>query len=135
MVEEESPASLHERLEGGDDVQVVDIRSEREYEQGHVPGAVNVPMSRFASEIERHDWGDDVVVACPIGESSIQAARLLQSYEGVPDDARVASLEGGYRGWEYDLETGSGSDSADSESQADDDTDTSTAETDVDAPF
>ncbi|PSQ23006.1 rhodanese-like domain-containing protein [Halobacteriales archaeon QS_8_65_32] len=125
MVDEESTESLHERLEAGEEVQVVDIRSEREYEEGHVPGAVNVPMSRFASEIERHEWGEDVVVACPIGESSVQAARLLGSYEGVPDDARVASLEGGYRAWEYDLETGSGDNS---ESDAG-------AEPDVDAPF
>ena len=128
MVEEEPPESLYERIEAGDDVQVVDIRSEREYTQGHVPGALNVPMSRFASEIERHDWGDDVVVACPIGKSSIQAARLLGSYEGVPDDARVASLKGGYRDWEYDLET-----SSDADTGAD--TDAGTEGRGADAPF
>lgn len=134
MVDEESPESLHERIEAGDEVQVVDIRSEREYAQGHVPGALNVPMGRFASEIEDHDWGEDIVVACPIGESSIQAARLLGSYEGVPDEARVASLEGGYRAWEYDLETDSGTDT-----DGTDGTDTggerSVEEHDADAPF
>lgn len=128
MVEEESPESLHERIEAGDDVQVVDIRSEREYAQGHVPGALHVPMSRFASEIEDHDWGEDIVVACPIGESSIQAARLLGSYEGVPDEARVASLEGGYRAWEHDLETGSDTDTGS-------DTGSGVEERDADAPF
>ena len=128
MVEEESPESLHERIEAGDDVQVIDIRSEREYAQGHVPGALNVPMSRFASEIERHDWGGDIVVACPIGKSSIQAARLLGSYEGVPDEARVASLEGGYHAWEYDLEPGSNADTGT-------DTDAGTEDRGADAPF
>lgn len=127
MVEEVSPDTLHERIEAGEDVQVIDIRPEREYEQGHVPGALNLPMSRFASEIERHDWGENVVVACPIGESSVQAARLLQSYEGVPDEATVASLEGGYRDWEYDLETGSNA-----ERNGEGET---VEESDVDAPF
>lgn len=133
MVDEESPESLHDRIEAGEDVQVIDIRSEHEYAEGHVPGALNVPMGRFASEIDEHDWGEDVVVACPIGESSIQAARLLQSYEGVPENARVASLEGGYRAWEYDLETGT-----DPDTDADPNDDVggeNVAESDVDAPF
>jgi rhodanese-related sulfurtransferase len=108
MVEEVSPEALRERLEADEGVQVVDIRPEREYERGHVPGALNLPMDRFATGIEEIEWGEDVVVACPIGESSIQAARLLDSYEGVPETARVASLEGGYRAWEYDVETDSG---------------------------
>lgn len=131
MVEEVSPEALHERMEAGEDVQVVDIRPEHEYERGHVPGALNVPMDRFGSEIERREWGEDVVVACPIGQSSIQAARLLQSYEGVPQDARVASLEGGYRAWEYALETGS-----DSNPRADgDDAGDDAASADTGAPF
>jgi rhodanese-related sulfurtransferase len=130
MVEEVDSETLHERLAAGEDVQVVDIRPEEEYERGHVPGAVNVPMSRFGTEIENHDWGEDVVVACPIGKSSVQAARLLQSYEGVPENASVASLEGGYRGWGYDLETDPDGDTAGTEDDA-----RNVEESDVDAPF
>jgi hypothetical protein len=47
-----------------------------------------------------------VVVACPIGESSIQAARLIGSYEEVEDPDAVRSMAGGYRAWEYPLEEG-----------------------------
>ncbi|SDR20114.1 rhodanese-like domain-containing protein [Natronobacterium texcoconense] len=109
MVEEIPPEELKEKLENGEDVQVVDIRSEPEYERGHVPGAINVPMNELPSRIDEYDWGDEVVVACPIGQSSIQAARLIGSYEDVDADA-VASMAGGYREWEYDLESGSESD-------------------------
>lgn len=104
MVEEISPAALHERLERDDDVQVIDIRPPFAFGQGHIPGAVNVPFDRFAREIDELEWTGDVVVACPQGESSLQAARLLESYEGVPDDARIANLAGGYLAWDYDLE-------------------------------
>ena len=148
MVEEVSPEALHERLEAGDDVQVVDIRPEAEYDRGHVPGALNLPMDRFAAGIEDVEWGEDVVVACPIGKSSVQAARLLGSYEGVADEARVASLDGGYRAWEYDLETGSdanaGTDTdaaagANTEAGAGTDPDVDgpgdAEENDIDAPF
>lgn len=104
MVEEVSPEEVKERIDNGDGVQVVDIRSESEFSRGHIPGAVNIPMNRLPMEIDQHDWDDDVVVACPIGQSSVQAAKLIGSYEGVEDAEAVASMEGGYQAWEYDLE-------------------------------
>ena len=104
MVEEMDPATLRARLADGDPVQVVDIRPTDEFERGHIPGAINVPLTRFAREVDRHEWGRDIVVACPIGESSRQAARLLSAFEGVPDDATISNLSGGYRAWDGDLE-------------------------------
>ena len=106
MVEEMAPAELHGRLADGDDVEVVDIRPERAFEAGHVPGAENVPFHRFARAVAEREWGDAVVVVCPKGESSLQAARLLEAYEGVAEDATVANLTGGYAAWEYELERG-----------------------------
>jgi len=103
MVEEIPPAAVAEQL---DDVQVIDIRREEQFEQGHIPGAVNIPMAELPQRIDDHEWGDNVVVACPIGQSSVQAARLIESYESVEDDASVASMAGGYEEWEHDLETG-----------------------------
>jgi rhodanese-related sulfurtransferase len=119
MVEEISPEAVREKLEDGEDVQVVDIRGPREFEAGHVPGAVNVPMPQLPRTVEDVDWGDDVVVACPIGQSSIQAARLIQSYEGVDDDAAVRSMAGGYDAWEYDLASGEGADLAGADADGD----------------
>ena len=104
MVEDISPDELHERLENGADVQVIDVRLERSFRQGHIPGAENVPFHRFARAVAELDWSTDIVVVCPHGESSLQAARLLESYEGVPDEARVANLVGGYGAWEHELE-------------------------------
>jgi thiosulfate/3-mercaptopyruvate sulfurtransferase len=106
MVDEITAAELKRRLDDGDPVQVVDIRQPEAFEAGHIEGAENIPFHEFARQVERHDWGDDIVVACPIGESSLQAARLLEAYEGVSEDARVANLAGGYQGWEYELEAG-----------------------------
>ncbi|MFB6171120.1 MAG: rhodanese-like domain-containing protein [Haloarculaceae archaeon] len=104
MVEEITAAELHERLAAGEHVQVVDVRPREAYAAGHIPGAENVPFETFGREIDTHEWRDDIVVACPVGRSSRQAARLLEAYEGVPDDARIANLAGGYEAWDYDLE-------------------------------
>lgn len=104
MVEEISPEELKRRLDADEDVQVIDIRSSAAFESGHIPGALNVPMAELPARMDDIPWGDDVVVVCPIGQSSVQAARLIGSYEGV-DAAAVRSMAGGYDAWEWDLES------------------------------
>jgi len=106
MVEERSPEEVKRRIEEGG-TQIVDIRSREEYEEGHIPGAINIPMAELPAKVADVEWGDDIVCACPIGQSSVQAAKLIRSFEGVDDDAAVTSMAGGYEEWEYDLERGS----------------------------
>lgn len=105
MVERMSDAMLQEKLTRGDDVQVIDTRSPDAFAAGHVPGARNLPYADLADRIDDIEWAEEVVLVCQEGKSSVQAGRILESYEGVDDDAVVASLDGGYDEWEYDLET------------------------------
>jgi len=104
MVEELTPEEVNERLKNGDRPQIIDIREPDDFAKGHIPGAVNVPMSELPGRIDEIEWGDDVVVACPIGQSSVQAARLIGSYEEIDDPDSVRSMQGGYDAWEYELE-------------------------------
>lgn len=106
MVDEIEPEELKRRIDEGDSPQIIDIRNAENFAEGHIPGAENVPFPKITQSIEDHNWTDDVVVACPIGQSSEQAARLIESYEGF--DGKVANLKGGYREWEYELEEGEG---------------------------
>lgn len=105
MDEEITSEELHELLEEGADVEIVDIRPEPHFQQGHIPGSRNVPFAQLPRRIEELDGADTVVTVCPLGKSSIQAARLVSSYEGIDDDAQVASLAGGLDDWEYELDS------------------------------
>jgi len=104
MIEEIAPAAVKEKLDD-EDAQIVDIRQPDEFAEGHVPGAINIPMSELPARVGEVDWSDDVTVVCPIGQSSVQAAKLIGSYEGADADA-VKSMKGGYDEWEYELESG-----------------------------
>ena len=95
---------LKAKIDAGDAPQVVDIRMPGEYQRGHIPGAINVPFPEFPQRVDEVDWSEEIVVACPKGESSLQAARMLESYEGVDSEASVLNLEDGYQAWEYELE-------------------------------
>lgn len=105
MVKEVSTDDVKEKIDNDADTQIIDIRDPGDYKSGHIPGAVNIPMAEFPRRVQEHEWGEDIVVACPIGQSSIQAARLLESFEGVDEEASVASMAGGYNDWDYELES------------------------------
>ncbi len=101
-MKEIKPEEVKEKLKD-DKCKIIDIRPENEYKKGHIPGAENIPMSDLTSKIDQHEWsGEEVIVVCPIGQSSRQAGRLIESYEEVKGN--VASMEGGYKEWEWELE-------------------------------
>ncbi|MFB6072857.1 MAG: rhodanese-like domain-containing protein [Halobacterium sp.] len=88
-----------------DGVRVVDIRRRAAFERGHIPGSECIPFQELPQSVDRLDGAERVVTVCPHGESSVQAARLVASYEGLADDARVESLAEGLAGWPGELET------------------------------
>ena len=93
-------------IESDDPPLIVDIRPPEAFARGHIPGSENVPFPRLADRIEDIAAADPdhVVTVCPKGQSSVQAARLIASYEGT-GDARVESMAGGLDEWSGDLVT------------------------------
>ena len=98
-----SADELWELIRGDDPVRIVDIRSPERFRRGHIPGSENIPFAELTAKIETFDGEDRVVTVCPHGQSSVQAARLIASFEGF--GGRVESLETGIDGWPHELET------------------------------
>ncbi|MFC6952079.1 rhodanese-like domain-containing protein [Halorubellus litoreus] len=95
-----------ETLRAADDVDlcIVDIRNPSSYARGHIPGSRNVPLPELTNAVDALPDADRVVTVCPHGKSSVQAARLIASYEGV--DAPVESMAGGLTAYDGELATG-----------------------------
>jgi rhodanese-related sulfurtransferase len=76
---------------------VIDVRSPREFKQGHLPKAknINVMDSNFADKIARLDKDADYYVYCRSGARSKAAAKLMtrNGFES------VTNLVGGISGW------------------------------------
>lgn len=96
-----SPAKLETLLSGEEVPTIVDIRNPAGYRREHIPGSLNIPFGALPREVERVEGEDHVVTVCPHGKASVQAARLITSFEGF--DGRVESLESGITGWEGPL--------------------------------
>lgn len=118
-----SPEEVHELLADDADLRVVDIRDTASYDHAHIESSENVPFQELSTRVEELAGADHIVTVCPHGKASVQAARLISSYEGSAD-TRVESMAGGLEEWResYALV-----------SNADDQADGS--DTDTDAPF
>jgi rhodanese-related sulfurtransferase len=98
---------LRELLNADDsdgDPRIVDIRNPGAFERGHIPGSENIPAPELTGPVEELDGAGHVVTVCPHGKASVQAARLVGSYEAV--DGPVESLHGGLEAWDGPLEAG-----------------------------
>ncbi|OAQ53282.1 hypothetical protein HTG_07330 [Natrinema mahii] len=97
MVEEFAPETVRERIENDDEFDLIDIRDGEDYDEGHLPEAEHLTIDELEDTVVDRDWADDVVVYCYVGQTSVQAARLIEEYG---DADRVASMAGGYDAWE-----------------------------------
>lgn len=57
------PRRLHDRL-GSADLVVLDVRPTEEYQSGHIPGAVSIPVAELADRITELPEDTDIVVYC-----------------------------------------------------------------------
>jgi len=57
---------------------LLDVRSPGEFAGGHLPNALNIPISQLGSRIGEVPAGSKVVVYCQSGVRSRQAVSLLQ---------------------------------------------------------
>lgn len=56
-----APEELHQRLEQGEAITVVDVRSEDRYRLGHVRGALHIPLEELESRMGEIPRGRPVV--------------------------------------------------------------------------
>jgi rhodanese-related sulfurtransferase len=59
-------------------ITVVDVRNAKEFAEGHVPGAINIPVETFAAESGVLDKGKQIIVYCNSGRRSYIAYQKLQ---------------------------------------------------------
>lgn len=79
----------------GDDTVVIDIRTQEEYEMGHIEGAINVPLDDIRALKDEIPQGKKLLVYCVIGLRGYVAARILMQL----GFAEVYNLSGGYKSY------------------------------------
>jgi NADPH-dependent 2,4-dienoyl-CoA reductase/sulfur reductase-like enzyme/rhodanese-related sulfurtransferase len=91
-----TPAELRAALETSTPPMVVDVRSAAEFDDGHIPGSINIPLPELRARLGELPTDRPVVTYCAVGQRGYFAERVLQQ-EGV---TAVRNLTGGFVSWQ-----------------------------------
>lgn len=82
-------------------VQLVDVRTVKEYSEGHIPGAMNIDVnaSDFEEKIKVLDKKENVAIYCRSGRRSKLAANKLTAA-----GFKVIELNTGFLSWDGEVE-------------------------------
>jgi rhodanese-related sulfurtransferase/rubrerythrin len=90
---DEAKEMLAEKRE--DDVALVDVREPAEYEKGHIPGAILIPLSHIMDKLKELDPLKTTITYCAKGPRSKSAALFMEEH----GFRQVFSLNGGVAAW------------------------------------
>jgi rhodanese-related sulfurtransferase len=82
------------------DAYILDVRSAHEFEQGHLPGAFNMPDDLLQDQLESLPKDQALLVYCQKGIRSEKVCRMLAN-QGFDT---VHMLDGGLDAWDGELE-------------------------------
>lgn len=91
---------LAEKKEG--EFTLIDVREPEEYKEGHLPGALLMPLSDLLDRMNELDPSNPVITYCRMGNRSKSAAALMKG-QGF---SRAYSIEGGITAWNGLVATG-----------------------------
>lgn len=79
--------------------QIIDVRTESEYQSGHIRGSVNVPLQELQQNFSKINREKPVITCCASGMRSASAKSLLQAsgYQEVYNG-------GGWMGLQHEIE-------------------------------
>lgn len=90
------PAQLQSRLDGGEQIVVIDVREPEEFAQGKVPGAYTIPRGVLEGQVDgRLPRESTVVIYCAGGARSALACKSLAEM----GFSKVENLQGGFSNW------------------------------------
>lgn len=79
-----------------DDVVLIDVREQWEYDEAHIPGVTLVPLGELANRVNEIPRDKTVVLTCRSGNRSGQALQFLQQ-QGFN---QVHNMAGGILAWQ-----------------------------------
>ncbi len=96
-----TPTELSQKIAGGADVVLIDVREPHEWSAGHLEGATHIPMNQVPQRLAEIPQERDVVMICRSGGRSAHVQEHLLQNAGY---TRVKNLVGGMQRWAREVD-------------------------------
>ena len=92
---------LKQRLESGDQLQIVDVREPDEYAIARLPGSKHIPLGQVVGRMSEIDPDMETVVHCKMGGRS---AKAIEALKRAGFAGRLINLKGGITAWSNEVD-------------------------------
>lgn len=100
-MQEISATELKNRIDAGEDIQLIDVRQPDEYAFAKIPGAKLIPLGAIIQRMGEIDETRETVIHCKMGGRSARAIEALQraGFKG-----NLSNLKGGITAWSDEVD-------------------------------
>ena len=100
-MQEITATELKQRLDNGDDIQIIDVREPAEVAVARIPNSTHIPLGQVLNRMSEIDPARETVVHCKMGGRSAKAIEALTraGFEG-----KLSNLKGGITAWSNDVD-------------------------------
>lgn len=95
MVKSMDVQELHEQLKTDNNLLIVDVREQAEWDEVRIPGAILLPLSELEARFAELPKDKALILQCRSGRRSLTAGHFLAE-QGYTD---LTNLEGGILAW------------------------------------
>lgn len=92
---------LKQKLDSGEDVQIVDVREPNEVAIARIPNSIHIPLAQVINRMSEIDPNRETVVHCKMGGRS---ARAIQALKQAGFTGKLANLKGGITAWSNEVD-------------------------------
>ena len=92
---------LKQRLDSGEQVQIIDVREPNEYAIARIPNSKHIPLGQVVSRMSEIDPDMDTVVHCKMGGRS---AKAIEALRRAGFTGRLTNLKGGITAWSNEVD-------------------------------
>jgi adenylyltransferase/sulfurtransferase len=100
-MQEITATELKEKLDSGEDVQIIDVREPAEYAIARIPNSIHIPLGQVLTRMSEIDPSRETVVHCKMGGRSARAIEAL-TRAGFP--GKLSNLRGGITAWSNEVD-------------------------------
>ena len=101
MIEEISATELKQRMDAGEDIQLIDVRQPDENAFAKIPGAKLIPLGDVVRRKNEIDPARETVIHCKMGGRS---ARAIEALIQAGFTGHLRNLRGGITAWSNEVD-------------------------------
>ncbi len=96
-----SATELKQRMDKGDDIQIIDVREPDEVAIARIPNTIHIPLGQIINRMSEIDSEKETIVHCKMGGRS---ARAIDALKRSGFTGELVNLKGGIISWSNEVD-------------------------------